>query len=66
MKQETHYSYQKRIKELEAKIENLRPYRDTVIEMKNWLVPFAGDKDFKGSSPNASYGLNIIFSRCLK
>lgn len=68
MKSETYskYAYQKRVKELEEEVARLKPYRDTVIEIKDWLVPFAGDKGYKDVSPNAAYGLKLIMSRCLK
>ena len=66
MKAETKYAYEKRIKELQLEIEKLRPYQNAVIEIKNWLVPFAGDAEKKGFSPNASIGLRIIFNWCLK
>ncbi len=61
MKQETRYHYEKRIKELEAKLsivqEQHDQYRDVCAKVYDWLHAFgkAGP-----DSPNAAFGLALF------
>lgn len=61
MKQETRYHYEKRIKELEAKLsivqEQHDQYRDVCAKVYDWLAPF-GKSGF--DSPNAAFGLALF------
>lgn len=43
MNKETRYSYQKRIKELEAEVRRLRLYRDLAIEVYDGVLEVWGD-----------------------
>lgn len=45
MKQETRYSYEKRIEELRAEVERLRPYRLVAVNIYDTVVEQVGKGD---------------------